>query len=201
MFPYRRGVLGKQGGGVVVQGAGVDLTQATLLRTGNATDLALEGKGFFVVKGDQEGQPALTRDGRFLVNPQGNLVTANAGRPVLDAEGKEIKLDPALPVIVGANGRISQGDTNVQLKLQDVTDPRRVVKLGGNLMTVDDPKDLKDISPNTIVRSGHLEQSGVDPIVEMVQMMEGQRIFDANAKMISYHDQTLQQLNTIGRIA
>jgi flagellar basal body rod protein FlgG len=107
-----------------------------------------------------------------------------------------------LPVVVDGTGRVSQGeDAGVQLKLQDVADPRRIVKLGGNLMTVSDPKMLKDISPSTVVRSGHLEQSGVDPVVEMVQMMEGQRIFDANAKMISYQDQTLQQLNTIGRVA
>jgi flagellar basal body rod protein FlgG len=207
MSQYRHGILGKQGGGVLVHGAGVDLTQSTLLRTGNPTDLALEGRGFFVLQGENDGQTALTRDGRFLVSSEGTLVSSTSGRPVLNSEGAAIKLDPALPVVVDATGRLTQSDASgqdiasAQLKLTDVADARRVVKLGRNMMTVDDPKALQDISPSTIVRSGHLEQSGVDPVVEMVNMMEGQRIFDANAKMISYQDQTLQQLNTIGRIA
>jgi len=41
----------------------------------------------------------------------------------------------------------------------------------------------------------------VNPIVEMVNMMSGQRVFDANAKMISMQDTTLQELNGVGRVA
>jgi flagellar basal body rod protein FlgG len=52
-----------------------------------------------------------------------------------------------------------------------------------------------------MVRQGSLEQSGVDPIVEMVNMMEGQRAFDANAKLITMQDQTLQEANGIGKVA
>jgi flagellar basal body rod protein FlgG len=210
MAQYRNSLLAKQGGGVIVQGAGVDLTQASLVRTGNPTDVALEGRGFFVVKGEGRGsddQTALTRDGRFMINSQGTLVAATSGRPVLDTEGQAITLDPTLRTTIDATGEVSQSAPNAapavvaQLKLADVTDPRHVIKLGQNLMTVDDPKALRDISPSTTLRSGYLEQSGVDPVVEMVNMMEGQRVFDANAKMISLQDQTLQQLNTIGRIA
>jgi flagellar basal body rod protein FlgG len=202
MSQYRHSILARQGGGVTVQGGGVDLTQSTLVRSTNPTDLALDGRGFFVVKGPSEGQTALTRDGRFMVNSEGTLVMSGSGRPVLDSEGALIKLDPNLKTSIDAAGRVYQNDAQLsQLKLADVSDARHIVKLGGNLMTVDDPKNLQDINPSTVVRSGYLENSGVDPVVEMVNMMEGQRIFDANAKMISYQDQTLQQLNTIGRIA
>jgi flagellar basal body rod protein FlgG len=207
MSQYRNSLLAKQGGGVIVQGGGVDLTQASLVRTGNATDVALEGRGFFVVKGESDGQTALTRDGRFLIDSQGTLVSATSGRPVLSTDGQTITLDPTLKTTIDTAGEVSQAAPNAaptvvaQLKLADVSDPRQVVKLGQNLMTVDDPKALQDISPSTTVRSGYIEQSGVDPVIEMVNMMEGQRIFDANAKMISLQDQTLQQLNTIGRIA
>src|SRR4051794_8448516 len=68
---YRHSLLGKQGGGVFVQGGGVDLTQSSLLQTGKPTDLALEGRGFFTLKGDKEGETALTRDGRFLIDSNG----------------------------------------------------------------------------------------------------------------------------------
>jgi flagellar basal body rod protein FlgG len=53
----------------------------------------------------------------------------------------------------------------------------------------------------TQVRQGYTENSGVDPMVEMVALLDGQRHFEANAKMITYQDQTLQQLNTVGRVA
>jgi flagellar basal body rod protein FlgG len=207
MAQYRNSLLAKQGGGVTVHGGGVDLTQASLVRTGNPTDVALEGRGFFVLKGENENQTALTRDGRFLIDNQGTLVSATSGRPVLSADGQPITLDPSLQTTINSSGEVSQAAPNVapavvaQLKLADVSDPRHVVKLGQNLMTVDDPKALQDVNPGTTVRSGYIEQSGVDPVIEMVNMMEGQRIFDANAKMISLQDQTLQQLNTIGRIA
>jgi flagellar basal body rod protein FlgG len=88
-----------------------------------------------------------------------------------------------------------------KLGLADVNDPRRLVKVGGNVMTVDSPDALTAVSDKTVVRQGQVEESGVDPMVEMVAMLEGQRAFDANAKMITYQDTTLQQVNTIGRVA
>jgi flagellar basal-body rod protein FlgF len=199
---YRLGILANQGGGVLLKNGGVDLTQANLQQTGITTDFALQGRGFFVVQGATAGQTALTRDGQFVINNQGTLVTAGSGRPVLSSDGQPITLDPAKPLTVDASGKISQGGgAGAQLKLVDVNDARQLVKLGGNLMTVNDDKTLKDVSPETTIRQGSVELSGVDPIVEMVNMMEGQRAFDANAKLITMQDQTLQQANGIGKVA
>ena len=193
-----------QGGGVNAVGVGVDLTQAPLMETDNQTDVALDGHGFFTVKGEKDGEKSLTRDGRFLINTDGTLVTATGGRPVLSADGQPIVLNPELPVTISGDGTISQGDggsTGVKLGLTDVKDQKDLVKQGGNLMTVAKPESLTDLPAETQVRQFHVEQSGVDPVVEMVNMMEGQRVFDANAKMISYQDTTLQELNTIGKVA
>ncbi len=202
MMKYAIPVLQNQGGGVNIAGAGIDLTQSALTRTGNATDLALEGKGFFEVQGEQAGEKFLTRDGTFLLNNNGGLVTATGGRPVLGVDGQPITLNPNLPVTIGMTGVISQGDGTVgQLGLTDISDSRRLLKVGNNLLTVDKPDALVPVSSGTQVRQGHLEQSGVDPIVEMVSMMEGQRAFEANAKMITYQDTTLSELNTIGKVA
>jgi flagellar basal body rod protein FlgG len=203
MMPYAVPTLRNQGGGVNMAGVGVDLTQGTLEETKNQTDLALDGRGFFEVQGEKQGEKNLTRDGRFLLNQDGTLVTASGGRPVLGADGQPIVLNPGLPVAVMSDGTISQGDggSGVQLGLADVSDPKDLVKLGQNMMTVEKPESLTQVSGSTQVRQFHLEQSGVDPIVEMVSMMEGQRAFEANAKMISYQDTTLSELNTIGKIA
>jgi flagellar basal-body rod protein FlgF len=202
MRQYRVPVLENQGGGVLLQGGGVDLSQAPLQKSSNPKDLALDGRGFFVLKGDADNKPILTRDGSFVINKDGFLVQGSSNRPVISTNGEPIALNSALPFTVDEAGKVSQGEAaSVQLKLVDVTDPRHLVKLGENVMTVDDEKAIKPASPTTMVRQGSLELSGVNPMIEMVNMMAGQRVFDANAKLISLQDTTLQQLNTIGRLA
>lgn len=203
MAQYRLPVVEDQGGGVFVTGGGIDLTPASLEKTGNATDLALDGRGFFTVSGDRPGEKLLTRDGRFLINSDGTLVTATGGRKVLNADGEAITLKPSLPVTVTTKGRITQGDAGegVQLGLVDVADARRLRKVGSNVLTVDRVGAISEMPAGTSVRQHTLENSGVEPVAEMVQMMEGQRAFEANARLITYQDQTLQQLNMIGRVA
>jgi flagellar basal body rod protein FlgG len=203
LAPYQLPVLANQSGGVTGSGGGIDMTQGPLTSTKNPTDVALMGSGFFEVQGDKPGEKLLTRDGSFLLNQDGTLVTANGGRPVLSSQGQPIVLNPNLPVQISTTGMITQGDgsAGVQLGLTDVSDPRQLVKLGSNLLTVTNPQALTAISPNTQVKQGHVEESGVNPAVELVNMMQGQRAFDANAKMITYQDTTLSELNTIGKVA
>ncbi len=207
----REPVLENQGGGVFINNGGIDLSQGLLEKTGNTTDLALDGKGFFTVQGEN-GQKLLTRDGQFLMASDGTLVTANGGRKVLDASGQPITLDTELPVQIGSDGAISQGGPSaaggtgggaagVQLGIVDVSDPRKLMKLGANVLSVTSPDALAAAPAGTRVRQGSLESSGTDPFSEMVNMMEGIRAFEANTKMISYQDTTLQEINTIGKIA
>jgi flagellar basal-body rod protein FlgF len=202
MAPYRLPIVGDQSGGVYAAGGGIDLSQATLTQSSTPTDLALDGSGFFTVQGNKPGEKLLTRDGSFIINEQGELVMANSGRPVLSAEGEVVKLNPSLPVRVDSRGVISQGDNSgTQLGVVNVSNPERLRKLGANLLTVDKPDALTERNPRTVVRQNYLESSGVDPMIEAVNMMTGQRAFDANAKLISFQDTTLSQLNTIGRVA
>jgi flagellar basal body rod protein FlgG len=205
MAQYRLPILQDQGGGVLVTNGGIDLTPASLEKTANATDVALDGRGFFTVGGDRPGEKLLTRDGRFLLNNDGVLVTASGGRPVLSSEGEPIKLNPALPITISEKGLVSQGENGpgagTRLGVVDVPDARRLRKLGSNVLTVDKPSAIRELPAETSVRQYSLENSGVEPVTEMVQMMEGQRAFEANARLITYQDQTLQQLNAIGRVA
>ncbi|HVS72420.1 MAG TPA: flagellar hook-basal body protein [Phycisphaerae bacterium] len=200
MAAYRTPILEDEGGGVTI-GSSVDLSQGELKQTGNATDVALVGKGFFTVQGKDAGQKLLTRDGRFLVNNDGNLVTLD-GRAVLGTDGNPVQIKGTGPITIDGTGTISQGGAVVaKLGLADVNDPRQLVKIGDNLLAADDPQALRDVPAKTVVRQGRIESSGVDPMAEMVNMMEGQRAFDANAKMISYQDTMLQEVNTIGKVA
>jgi len=206
LAPYRFDApkaLLNQGGGVTLNPTQIDLTQGSLLQTGNKTDLALEGPGFFQIQGKDQ-KATLTRDGRFLLDREGNLITAANGKSVLAADGQPIRLNPLLPVVISARGEISQsgdGAATAQLGIVNVTDARKLIKLGQNQLTVSDPADLQPVTTQTLVRQGTLENSSADPVVEMVNMIENQRAFEANARMISFQDQSLQQLNQIGRVA
>lgn len=199
MGAYRDGLMSEEGGGVLVDGTYMDMSQGSVKTTGSANDLALDGRGFFTVSGPN-GQRLLTRDGSFL-QQNGSLVTKD-GAVVLGADGQPIKLKAGVPIKVEEDGTILQDNNAVgKVGIVDVKDSRDLVKVGGNLMTTDKADAITAAPAETVVRQGSLEQSGVDPMAEIVAMMEGQRVFDANAKMISYQDTTLQEINTIGRVA
>ena len=200
MAGYRVPVLAQQGGGVQPMPTRIDLTQGTLSPSNNKLDLALQGQGFFTVQGDN-GQPALTRNGCFLLDKD-NQLAMQTGRKVLDTNGNPITLNPAMNITVQADGQVSQDGTRVaQIAVRNVSDPAALQKLGGNLLTVRPGTTLDPAPADTQVKQGATEASGTDPIIEMVNMMEGQRAFEANAKMITYQDQTLQEINAMGRLA
>jgi flagellar basal body rod protein FlgG len=201
LFPYRMPVTKDQGGGVLAINGGIDLSQSIFDSSASPTAVALQGPGFFTVQGEK-GQKLLTRDGNFVLNNDGSLVTATSGKAVLDNNGQAIKLNPDLPIKIDGKGRITQANVvTAQLGLNDVSNPRRLRKIGGNMLTVDKASALTEVSPETQVLQSRLEASGVDPVTEMVNMMEGQRAFEANARLIGYQDTTMSQLNTIGRVA
>ena len=205
MRGYRMPPFSDQGGGVTLQSGGIDLTQGMLETSRSATDVALQGRGFFTVGGkgsETHGGKLLTRDGRFLKAADGSLVTADGGRPVLDDAGQPIVLNPNLGVTIDENGVIRQGEgAGVKLGVVDVKDPRKIVKLGQNLLTTSEAADVVEAKSDTQVLQYHTEASSVDPTAEIVNIMEGMRAFEANARMISYTDQTMSQLNTVGRVA
>ena len=202
MGQYRTPTLDSQGGGVFALGAGLNMSQGIFKDTGAQTDVALDGDGFFTVRGDK-GETLLTRDGSFLINRDGQLVT-QGGRQVLDDSGAAITLNPALPVTVSAQGEVSQGDGAggaKKLGIVKVADTRQLRKLGANLLVATNPDAVVPAGVETQVLQGHLEESSVNEATELVNMIQGQRVFEANAKMITYQDTAMSQLNTVGRVA
>jgi len=202
MLQYRVPVLSQQGGGVLAMPTMMDMSQGMLLATHSPTDVALKGSGFFTLQGDKTGEPFLTRDGHFAIDSEGTLVASATSRAVLGADGNPIKLaNPSLPISIDDRGQLQQaGATVATLGLTDVKDPDALKKIGGNLFSVD-AEAMTPADPATQVKQQFLESSGVDPVVEMTNMMQNQRAYEANAKMITYQDTTLQLINTVGRIA
>lgn len=199
-------LLEQLGGGTLSAPTYISQTQGSLEQSSNPLDLAIQGDGYFMLEGDAEN-PAdsfrLTRDGRFTLNTQGELVHATSGRRVLDEDGRPIELDPAQAVHVDAAGHLLQGGAVVaRLNLVQPDDPAALTKTGGNLFRVaNDNLELLEPATGT-VQQGFIENSSVDAIMTLNEMMGAAKSAQASARMMQYHDHILgQAIGTFGRVA
>jgi flagellar basal-body rod protein FlgF len=180
------------GGGVKMMDVATDFSEGELKRTGNDLDLAIVGKGFFQIKGD-DGQQYLSRAGDFGLDTQGRLVTQNGQHPVLDQSGSEIQLSPNVPYSISADGFINQAGTTHAIGLSKPDSLNELVKVGSNMF-----KPTGGVKPLELeernVRQGFLEMSGSSPVRGMIAMIETTRAFEANTKMIQNQDSMLGSL-------
>lgn len=177
------------GGGVMVMGTVTDFTQAGVRPTGNDSDLAINGDGFFVV---QKGpDKLLTRAGNFEFNGEGTLVTGD-GYPVLNDQLAPITIDPTIPWYFTPDGSLSQIGDFTPLAMVRPRSLSDLVKAGDNLYA---PLTAVPIEPEQRqIVTGQLELSGVKPAMEMVDLIETSRAFEANVAIIRNFDQLLGSL-------
>ncbi|HEU4653033.1 MAG TPA: flagellar hook basal-body protein [Steroidobacteraceae bacterium] len=165
-----------------------DSTPGTLKSTGEPLNLALEGNGFFVLQGPK-GE-VLTRRGDFRISTDGMLVAAS-GETVMGQEGA-IQVGSATPQIE-ADGSVRVGSDLIgQLRLANVADANSLQYLGNGLYAA--PGDLQQIDPGaTLVRQGFLEGSNVEPVGEMVALMETLRHFEGAQRFVRGYDQLMEK--------
>ncbi|MDE6314805.1 MAG: flagellar basal-body rod protein FlgF [Lachnospiraceae bacterium] len=179
-----------------------DYTQGSLRVTDNDYDLALSGEGFFQISfTSKSGETVtrLTRDGNFTVNTLGYLVTQD-GDFVLGTDGNPIRIDPNEKTTIDAAGRILQNDTVVaNLSIVDVEDYNYLQKYGENLFDLVEGGTLT--ASSAAVEQGCLEQSNVQVVKEMVEMINVTRAYETNQKAIQAVDETLDKaVNQVGRV-
>jgi flagellar basal-body rod protein FlgG len=188
--------IGFMGGGVVPQEVAVDHGQGPRLETKNPLDLSLTGPGYFTVSGPN-GRIYLTRGGNFSLDGEGRLVTQD-GYPVLGRAG-EIFIDGS-QVAVDTDGNLSvDGKDQDQLRVVTVSDEAGLQKVGHSLFAA--PAGVQvDWAPDNIqVQQGSLEQSNVNSVREMVEMIEVARSYDLNSKVVStINDVMSQAANKVG---
>lgn len=191
-------LLGALSGGVWLGQTETDFSQAGMTRSENPLDVAIEGRGFFVV--ERDGKPLLTRDGRFVMDVEGRLVSAADGAGVLGPGGAPILLNPqGGEPSVSEDGRIMQrGATVGQLAVVGVDDPRALAKAGGGRFIA--PSERLSEADARLM-SGFVESSGVPAVPTMVGMIESARAYEINARMVSLQDETLGRLiNEVARV-
>ncbi|MDE2619694.1 MAG: flagellar basal-body rod protein FlgG [Sphingomonadales bacterium] len=190
------------GTGVGIQSTTRIDSQGTLQTTNNALDLALDGEGFFQVS-LPGGQLAYTRAGNFSRSATGQLVTAQG-----------YVVQPAVTIPEGAISVTVANDGTVSAIVPGQTDPTQLGQL--TLASFANPGGLKSMGDNFLtetaasgqaqlgaagtqgrgsIRQGMLEASNVNVVEELVDMIECQRAYEVNSKMISAVDEMLKNAN------
>jgi len=176
----------------------IDLKEGNIKQTGNDLDFAIQGDAFFRV-GLENGQEAYTRAGNFVLDAAGNLLT-QGGKPVLDASGGAIQL-PAGRVSVDGDGALLVNNVPVsEFGMVVVKDASKLERLGSTLITTV-PENVAEAGSDMIVRQGALEESNVNAVLAMTEMVATTRNFESTMKIIDQYTQQANQLhNQVGVI-
>lgn len=197
-------MLDKLGGGALAGPDRISFGAAKLTKTGNPLDAALTDKNtFFAVQStDDNGNPsvALTRNGDFSRNSEGQLVT-QTGHRVLNAQNQPINVPGNAPVRINGAGQIIQDDQPVdQLQVARIENTQQLSKQGGGLFTMEQPQQ-REVLENPAVKAGFVEASGVNPIKTLSQLISATKSATGNANMIRYHDRMMEQaVAQLGRV-
>jgi len=177
-------LLEKIDGGVYLSQAATVHESGPLERTDGDYDFAISGDGFFVCE-DANGNRFYTRAGHFQPNRSFELTTPDGKYFLLDSNGRRVK---------------SLGRDDVHLEaVKPVTfeDLDRMRRSGENMFTC----DAEPVAANGEVWRGYLEGSNVSPIVELISMIEGFRVYEANMQAIKSQDRTYgRAVNDVGRV-
>jgi flagellar basal body rod protein FlgG len=186
------------GAAPVIQRQWTDFSQATLVTTGNPTDLALSGTGFFAVNGPHG--PLYTRDGNFQLSPKGVLVTAE-GYPVQLVGGGTLQTQSLSPIQVKPDGAILQdGNALGQLELVDFARPEQLDKAAGAYFQ--NVSKQKTAQSTAVVYQGKLETSNAGPAqaaAHLITLLRNFEMLQRAAKIGGEMDR--QAIQEVARVA
>lgn len=196
-FPSRRGSREIPGGGTMMDATAYDFSPGAIIESGNPLDVAIDGPGFFVVRtpaGDR-----YTRAGNFSVDSGGRLVTPG-GETVLGEKGP-ILIQGSSVTISSGGDVVVDGAPVERLRVVDFPQPYKLTRHGHNQFAADErvAGTLKPVeTPN--LKAGALEHSNVNPIAELVAMMDAARSYEAQQRIILLFNQSLDAaVNDIAR--
>jgi len=198
--------------GVKVSGTQLNFQQGAIDVTDQQFDLAIRGDGFFQVRTIRGGEEiiAYTRAGNFTLNANRQLVLANSDGSILEPP---ITIpEDAVAVQINSAGQVlvrQQGQSNFtqvgQIELARFVNPAGLLQIGKNLyMATDASGDPITGNPTENglgeILQGAIELSNVDPVRELVELIQTQRHFELNGQAIRSADETLQLISNLRRI-
>jgi flagellar basal-body rod protein FlgG len=194
------------GSGVKTVGTPRLMTQGTLTQTGNTLDLAIQGSGWFQIL-MPDGTFSYTRDGSFQMDNQGRIVTA---------EGNLVQPTITIPpnstgLTINAQGQVSvtlPGSTTSsilgQMNLTTFINDAGLQAQGNNLFVAtpasgQPQNNTPGLNNSGTLLQGSLEQSNVEAVTEISNLIEAQRAYEMNSKVITAADQMLQTTSQLMR--
>lgn len=180
-----------------------DFSQGSIRETGNTYDLAISGDGFFAMRvTDKNGNDSIkyTRAGEFQVTADGYIVDAD-GNHLQGSNGDvQVSTDTA-EVVINQFGEIYEdGELTGQITLTDFEDYNYLSKFGNTMYTAVDGATQKDATGE--IEQGWTEQSTVNIVNEMVNLITITRAYETNQKMITTVDKMLDQAaNSVGKVS
>jgi flagellar basal-body rod protein FlgF len=194
--PFYRILMDEAGkiSGSVLAGTVVDFEPGTLKMTGNPLDLAINGEGFFLVR--TPNGTRYTRNGNFTININGDLTTQE-GFAVLNSSGGGITLirgpQAINQITVSRDGEVAVDKAIVgRIGVVTFANKNSLVKEGSVLFRTADPAQPM-VNPN--IEQGTIEQSNVNAIEAMLELIKINRAFEFNQKAV------MTLMNTINRRA
>jgi flagellar basal-body rod protein FlgG len=197
--------------GVKVSGTQIDFSPGGVDPTDGQLDLLIDGPGFFQVQTVQDGVPitAYTRNGAFSRNAAGQIVLSNSEGAILEPE---LSIpEEATSVSVSPNGQVSvrtQGSNESSvigdIQLARFVNPEGLKQIGQNLYAATNASGEATVgTANTdgfgAIAQGQLEQSNVDPVRELIDLIQTQRGYELNSQSIQSADQALRTVTNLRR--
>ncbi|MFP4697168.1 MAG: flagellar hook-basal body protein [Eubacteriales bacterium] len=191
--------IGNMNLGVKLGEVYTDFNQGSFIQTNDPFNIALQGEGFINIGiTDEEGNfdNRYTRDGSFVLSKEGELMTKD-GFNVMGQNG-EIVLDKG-DVRINEKGQVFLNDEHIDTINIVNFDKEDARKIGDNLYSIEE--DVEPMEFEGQVLQGFLEESNVNSIREMVDMINVMRSFESNQKVVQTQDETLgKAVNDIARL-
>jgi flagellar basal-body rod protein FlgG len=195
--------------GVRVGSTQTNYEQGAFETTNKPLDLAIEGDGFFQIV-DPNGDFLYTRSGNFGINANGQLVLGSAVNGYLEASGITIPPE-ATGIVISTDGQVQIQTQNSptlqnigQIQLAKFINPDGLQKLGDNLYRETDASNTVQLgNPGQqgwgTIRQGFLEASNVEPVNELIDLIQTQRAFELNSQVVQAGDQIMQIVANLRR--
>jgi flagellar basal-body rod protein FlgG len=204
--PVERATQTESGQGTEMQAVNMVSEQGAMRQTGSELDLAIDGRGFFEVK-DANGQLMYTRAGQFKVDEEGYLANLSGMRLAqeitIPEDVKSIEIRPNGEVVAAYSDRL---ETEVLDKIQLVNfiSPDNLLSVNGNayMQTQRSGNPVTGFAGEQgfgTLQQGVLEQSNVNLIEEMSNLVMAQRAYQLNARVLQASDQVLETINNLRR--
>jgi len=181
-------------------------SEGSLKQTNNQLDIAITGQGFFEMQ-LPDGTPTYSRNGAFKIDNTGTIVNSD-GYPlipqvVIPANATNISIGSDGIVTVIQAGQV-QATQIGQINTTNFINPAGLHSLGNNLYIETDSsgqpiQGTPGLNGLGVLRQGFVELSNVQLVVELTDLITGQRAYDSNSKVITTSDQMLQTTNNLKR--